>query len=39
VVVKYRNAGDRPYRLQGAGHVDPYRPLSIDELEQLLGIG
>jgi hypothetical protein len=39
MVEKYRNCGDRPYRLHGAPGVPEHRPLSIDELEELLGIG
>jgi hypothetical protein len=39
VVVKYRDSGDRPYRLHGAPHVAAHRPLLIDELDDVLGIG
>jgi hypothetical protein len=39
VVEKDRVDEDRPYRLHGAPHVPAHRALSIDELEELLGIG
>jgi hypothetical protein len=39
VVEKYRGGDDRPYRFQGAKHDPAHRPLSIDELEEVLGIG